>query len=114
VVCPAGVALYNGVFKRVPLKKMLLGAMLLGVTLGATQVRKCGLFTFNMGHKGIHLLSCTSQRHAAGSHSGRNTGVISRHRVHGFYITNMRLRMHLPMADYIDLLLGVTMGTTQV
>lgn len=38
LMCPAGVALYNGVFKQVPLKKMLLGAMLLGVTLGATQV----------------------------------------------------------------------------
>lgn len=35
----AGVALYNGVFKEVPLKKMLLGAMLLGVGLGSTQVR---------------------------------------------------------------------------
>jgi len=35
---PAGVALYNGVFKGVPLKRMLLGAMLLGVGLGATQV----------------------------------------------------------------------------
>lgn len=34
----AGVALYNGVFKAVPLKKMLLGAMLLGVGLGSTQV----------------------------------------------------------------------------
>lgn len=36
----AGVALYNGVFKSVPLKKMLLGAMLLGVALGSTQVRR--------------------------------------------------------------------------
>lgn len=35
----AGVALYNGVFKAVPLKKMLLAAMLLGVGLGSTQVR---------------------------------------------------------------------------
>lgn len=33
-----GVALYNSVFKTVPLKKMLLGAMLLGVTLGSTQL----------------------------------------------------------------------------
>jgi hypothetical protein len=40
----AGVALYNGVFKAVPLKKMLLGAMLLGVGLGSTQVRGEGLF----------------------------------------------------------------------
>ena len=37
----AGVALYNGVFKSVPLKKMLLGAMLLGVGLGSTQVWGC-------------------------------------------------------------------------
>ncbi|WIA35153.1 hypothetical protein OEZ86_003626 [Tetradesmus obliquus] len=34
----AGVALYNGVFKKVPLKRMLLWAMLLGVGLGSTQL----------------------------------------------------------------------------
>ncbi|KAF8060466.1 folate-biopterin transporter 1 [Scenedesmus sp. PABB004] len=34
----AGVALYNGVFKAVPLKRMLLWAMLLGVGLGSTQL----------------------------------------------------------------------------
>jgi hypothetical protein len=33
-----GVALYNGCFKAVPLKRMLLGAMLLGTALGSTQV----------------------------------------------------------------------------
>ncbi|KAF6250954.1 BT1 family-domain-containing protein [Scenedesmus sp. NREL 46B-D3] len=34
----AGVALYNGVFKKVPLKRMLLWAMLLGAGLGSTQL----------------------------------------------------------------------------
>uniref|UniRef100_A0A383VPR6 Uncharacterized protein n=1 Tax=Tetradesmus obliquus TaxID=3088 RepID=A0A383VPR6_TETOB len=34
----AGVVLYNGVFKKVPLKRMLLWAMLLGVGLGSTQL----------------------------------------------------------------------------
>lgn len=34
----AGVGLYNAAFKTVPLKKMLLGAMLLGVGLGSTQL----------------------------------------------------------------------------
>jgi len=38
VWCAAGVGLYNAVFKTVPLKKMLLGAMLLGVGLGSTQL----------------------------------------------------------------------------
>jgi hypothetical protein len=35
---PAGVALYNGVFKTVPLKRMLMGAMLLGAALSSTQL----------------------------------------------------------------------------
>lgn len=34
----AGVALYNSFLKTVPLKKMLLGAMLLGTGLGSTQL----------------------------------------------------------------------------
>jgi hypothetical protein len=34
----AGVALYNSVFKKVPLKRMLLWAMLLGAGLGSTQL----------------------------------------------------------------------------
>lgn len=36
--CAAGVGLYNAVFKTVPLKKMLMWAMLLGVGLGSTQL----------------------------------------------------------------------------
>lgn len=35
---PAGVVLYNGVFKSIPLKRMLLSVMLLGVGLGSTQL----------------------------------------------------------------------------